>query len=124
MKCFILGGGGKGVSGGSDRISKRAQTTEVYVLGKTTDAQNETRYKEKRRRIRYTPTHSFSVICLATVLCTRKGSPEPLPDVHEWSSRSCKDSERERGGGWETETEREGQRERGMGIDRGIQREK
>ena len=34
------------------------------------------------------PTHSIRLICLATVLCTRKGRPEPLPDVHEWSNRS------------------------------------
>lgn len=34
------------------------------------------------------PTHSLSVICRATVLWTRKGSPEPLPEVQEWSSRS------------------------------------
>lgn len=34
------------------------------------------------------PTHSFSVICRATVLWTRKGSPEPLPEVQEWSSKS------------------------------------
>lgn len=34
------------------------------------------------------PTHSLSVICLATVLWTRKGSPEPLPEVQEWSNRS------------------------------------
>lgn len=35
------------------------------------------------------PTHSTRLICRATVLCTRKGRPEPLPDVQEWSSRSC-----------------------------------
>lgn len=38
----------------------------------------------------YIPTHSIRLICLATVLWTRKGRPEPLPDVHEWSSRSWK----------------------------------
>lgn len=36
----------------------------------------------------YVPTHSIRLICLATVLWTRKGRPEPLPDVHEWSNRS------------------------------------
>lgn len=36
------------------------------------------------------PTHSTRLICRATVLWTRKGRPEPLPDVQEWSNRSCR----------------------------------
>lgn len=35
------------------------------------------------------PTHSTRVICRATVLWTRKGSPEPLPVVQSSFSRSC-----------------------------------
>lgn len=34
------------------------------------------------------------MIWRATVLCTRKGSPEPLPDVQEWSSKSCSKGKR------------------------------
>lgn len=40
---------------------------------------------------KHLPTHSLSVICRATVLWTRNGRPEPLPEVQEWSSRSWKE---------------------------------
>lgn len=43
----------------------------------------------KRKGNEELPTHSNRVIWRATVLWTRKGRPEPLPDVHEWSSNSC-----------------------------------
>ena len=34
------------------------------------------------------PMHSLRAICLARVLWTRKGRPEPLPEVIEWSKIS------------------------------------
>lgn len=34
------------------------------------------------------PTHSTSATCRATVLCTKKGSPEPLPVVQSLSRKS------------------------------------
>lgn len=43
----------------------------------------------KRKGIQELPTHSNRVIWRATVLWTRNGRPEPLPEVHEWSSNSC-----------------------------------
>lgn len=38
--------------------------------------------------LKYLPTHSIRLICLATVLWTRNGKPDPLPDVHEWFNKS------------------------------------
>ena len=45
----------------------------------------------------HSPTHSLSVICRATVLWTRNGSPEPLPEVQEWSSRSWERGKKQKG---------------------------